>query len=93
MAGLVKMPCSKSIFQAWKVFILSPIMMGIIGVWLSPVSNPISRNPFLILWVFSQSRFLLSGSARIISRAAMTVATAAGGMLAEKMSARELCFM
>jgi hypothetical protein len=64
---------------------------GMIGVSLAPVSKPSERSPSATRRVFSQSRSRRSGSCSMMSSAARTPATEAGGALAVKISARLWC--
>ena len=72
---------------------LSPMMMGIMGVLLPPVSYPSSWNPWRILSAMAIARLGRSGSVRTISSAAKQAATLAAGMEALKMSDRAWCWM
>ena len=61
----------------------SPVITGVIGVSLAPVSNPSSCSPALNDAVFDHSRSSRSGSSPMTSSASMHAATAAGGALVE----------
>ena len=76
-----------------KALSLSPTTIGIIGVWLGPTSKPNSIKPLSILFVFFHRCSLLSGSFSMISRAALTEATDAGGGLALKINDRAECLI
>src|SRR3989304_9317691 len=91
MAVLANSPWSKSIFQNLKVFKFSPIIIGIMGVSVSPMSNPKALKSLCMRWVICQRGFLLCGSAMIMSKALETVATAEGGGEAEKINVLEKC--
>jgi len=64
-----------------------------IGVSATPVSKPICLSAAIILCALCQSRSRRSGSRSMMSSAAMTDATDAGGGLAEKIRGRDVCFM
>ncbi len=70
---------------------MGPMITGTMGVSVLPVSKPRLWKPSIIRFVMAHRRSRRSGSASITSMAARTVATADGGMLAEKMRLRAWC--
>lgn len=88
--GLTKIPSSNSILVKIKVFSLSLINRGMMGVSVLPISKPNSRNPFKANCVTSHKCSIRSGSCCMISNAANAEAVADGVMLALNMYGREL---
>src|SRR4030042_544444 len=93
MTELTKTPLSKRSLHIWKVFMVSLIRTGMIGVSLVPVSYPSVSYPLSILCVFLQSRALNSGCSSMMSKAVLTDATRGGGRLALKIIERLRCLI
>ena len=66
----------------------SPVITGVIGVSLAPVSKPSAFRPSLSEAVFAHSRASRSGSSSMIASASMQAATTAGGALVENRKGR-----
>ena len=90
ITGFVKTPASSRRFQNSNVLRVPPTITGTIGDSLPNVSNPSAERSRCMRRAFTHNRSRRSGSSRMISIAASTVAHAEAGIDALKMRLRAL---